>query len=639
MPQLIPSADIPVLAHKLRPLRALQQNVVAKALQAIAGGIKEFVFATAIGGGKTIEAMHMIKWALENGYYVVIFCHGTTDLLNQWIAYLKKNGISSPNLLVTLPHSCRSAIKWTQEPGRPKQGLLIVDEAHEFYLAKGPKLVTKDLDLDPEVKQRKLDTSMVKHFIRETQPSLQILLTGTPSKFIWANKYDNAQRLIIFTPGVAVHYAGLADKEHGPYYSLPFVAMVAAPYMDMVRDAVGFVGTNFAPSAADSQLAVDNLIWAMLDTLEATDGMTNGTQRNTAVRHARNLREAREAMADTSQAVEVFKLTGQLLFVCASKAQAEAAHRGFLTRGVKALLSEMGSDPDSLNIAEFRNNPEIQVLVVVRRGNLGLNKDNLRWVVNATGSSNIDFIHQLLGRVVRPWSGGQKYFFQLTSGHNPKADALLLQAAICLFETEFFQKFDGQNGPAMNVTVHKSWLKPGTPSLTPHRVVGSKHVSPILPYQFVDLGLLAQAAVNGGSSWWDEFATLRLGEAMQIIAGIAPSKPRRTDAEMFLRVQDYYRAVGAEPTASSTDKLVAQMGRWLAKVTRGGATTYLQEVSDWMYQARWDNGFTRFKNFVIINSRLPRLDATDREEWGPARWYWDNQDYPVVIAWIATHLT
>ena len=136
---------------------------------------KPTVLAACPSAGKTLISIAFLEAYLKAnpGHRVLVLTHGTTVLRSQYHGVLKENKpdfsftdvtsgkeikTTDAQVVITLPQTLHRV------RNLPHFDLLVVDEAHQFYFA-----------------------PMVKSIIKRARPLHQLLLTGTPSPFIYRN--------------------------------------------------------------------------------------------------------------------------------------------------------------------------------------------------------------------------------------------------------------------------------------------------------------------------------------------------------------------------------------------------------------------------------------------------------------------
>jgi superfamily II DNA or RNA helicase len=156
-------------------------------------------------GGKTFTAL---QYAKQNKGRTLVLAHGTDILRTQWLDRAKEYGIKATDkinskIVVNLPQSVYRRTDLEQVD------LLIIDEAHEFYFAKGKK-------------KKGTTFGMLQSIIKKVKPKKILFLTGTPSKFI-KNGYETviiAAQSLIEQGFISDVYFGLASKMFVIYFSV-----------------------------------------------------------------------------------------------------------------------------------------------------------------------------------------------------------------------------------------------------------------------------------------------------------------------------------------------------------------------------------------------------------------------------------
>jgi superfamily II DNA or RNA helicase len=436
------------------------------------------VLAICPGGGKTITAT---EYATNSTFKkVLILAHGTNVLKTQWNDELALRGIEYSNdikddvkFVVTIPQALIGIKKL------PKFDLIIVDEAHEFYLA----------------------DNMVADIIKKCKPKTQLLLTGTPSKFIAKG----------FTPiiisGVEVYQAGfLAD---------PYLGCVSSAYsldMDEFDTESGEVKQTVKETPKSVKKSFEQLIHDMLARLSEA-GM---------LKDKPNLSGVSKAVGAKRLANYLFGKLEKTMISARSIEQANLISQILTKLGVNSVISTSEDDTDSDNIRIFKEDSKVKVLIVCRRGILGFNYPELVNVVDFTGSRNIDRIYQLYARSLRQFEGKNKFFFKLCYGVNRDVDAAFLQAALCLNNPDFISKYNGRNLKEMEVLTLKSPVVKTEDSEVSESTGGkakSALVDKDMMMQVLRLGLMSDLTVNNQSDYWAEYKWAKFGAVIEKLTG------------------------------------------------------------------------------------------------------------------------
>lgn len=111
--------------------------------------------------------------------------------------------------------------------------------------------------------------------------------------------------------------------------------------------------------------------------------------------------------------------------------------------GRTAKISTCDTDEGSKLIEEFKNDPWLQILIVVRRGGLGFNYPQLCNVVDFSFSLNPDVVFQFMGRVMRSYKGAEKRFIKVAPQNLRWAHEHVLRFALALGCAEDFFSYTG----------------------------------------------------------------------------------------------------------------------------------------------------------------------------------------------------
>lgn len=385
-------------ARKLQPALPPMRLIQEKALKEIRADLKFknlAVLAICPGGGKTIASLYEVADLIAVGKRVLILAHGTNVLKNQWTEELKRFFIPYGT---SIDSKSQVVVTIPQAivrniPESLNFDLVIVDEAHEFYYA---QTVQKILN--------KLKTG-----------AKQLLLTGTPSVFIKAGITP-----VVISAVEAFDEGLLSDTYFG---------LIKGSYKikDSDYNDEKDVKSTFTESRKDLFSSMEETLGAILKRVSKKD--LNGYQPQLLEKTmlaARNIKQARF--------MEEF----------------------LKEKGIHCILSTSDNDKDSLAITSFKNDPNISVLIVVRRGILGFNMPELINVVDFTASRNINRIYQLYARVLRVHpQGKQKNFFKVCNALNPAIDALYMKAALCLCNADFIRNFNGKNLSGQTIPIPK----------------------------------------------------------------------------------------------------------------------------------------------------------------------------------------
>ena len=396
------------------------------------------LLAVDTGGGKTWMSLMMLDIFYSNpknkGIKTVIFPHGTNVIRDNYYKSLKSYGersfttcvIESENnaeqtleqienavesdcdVIVVLPQTVKNHLAVL---GRIKRCRMIVDEAHEWYLAPA---YTK-----------------IKNALR---PEHILLMTGTPSKF--NNKPD--EFLYYHVSYEMLHKEGQVGNAR--------VEIVSSNY-EVENDDVmqsGNVHPRITNNVSKSVRSLQNVCRQMLKTL---NNPTNN-----------RLKVVNNVLGT------VFNNLEQTIIFCNSQPQAKQFYKA-LNKELpgKVLISISEDGGNSEEFATFEKNPEYKVLLLVRKGRLGFNMPELYNIVDFTLSTNIDVIAQMLGRVLRPGSKNKmKYYFKVSPQNTVWYFEAIMKVVLRNKMQDVFSTYDG-NQNAVKLPKDKK-RKPRKPS-------------------------------------------------------------------------------------------------------------------------------------------------------------------------------
>lgn len=292
----------------------------------------------------------------------------------------------------------------------PKFDLIVVDEAHHFYFAK-----LKHVD------------GQVMKLIKNVKPKHQILLTGTPSKFI-LEKF----KIIPITVNQLLEYNRVSDVT---------VEMASSTYNFTNNDynIDKELKTDVQILKRDTNATLDVLIEQILNRLKSIF-------KNDPIAYSSIKR-----ITGWNGALKNLKKT---MIACKNQAQAQQVYEYLKSRDIDVALSISDVDQDSKKIKRFVEESKCLVLVVVNRGILGFNLPELENVIDMTCSQNPDVIFQLMGRVLRPHpNGDRKLFFKVVPHTMAEWFDHLMTLVLCLTDADYYTKYNGKNFLDMEIPI------------------------------------------------------------------------------------------------------------------------------------------------------------------------------------------
>lgn len=367
------------------------------------------LLAACPGAGKTVMASRVIE-KYRNEYpkaNILILTHGQTILREQWVEKLQRFSPSlgaveidqrclNPEIwkkgekcLVALPQSIK-AIKRVL----PAVDLLVVDEAHHFY-----------------------DATNIQGLLKYLKPKHQLLLTGTPSKYLnkgWAIVGVTIQELL--------KYNVLTD-----------------PHIEIVKSEF-----NIRLSSYDKDLNLRGASGCLTRSKINDPDTIDQTMDEILKKISTRLVAANPNTYDWETALtwpEIINAIGKTMLVCFSQRQATYAYQFLSSRGVKSVVSISANSDGRKELIAFRNDPEIKMFIVVNRGILGFDFSGLMNVIDMSCSLNPDRIFQLMCRVVRrnPEVPKQKkLFIKVAQSTLLKANHFIMNFVVAMSDPRYY---------------------------------------------------------------------------------------------------------------------------------------------------------------------------------------------------------
>ena len=317
------------------------------------------------------------------------------------IAALERNA----QVIVLIPQTINSYYKLL-----PKIYTFILDEAHEWYFAIGRN-----------TNKESLITKILKH----TQPTKQLLLTGTPSKFIAKGDKFNFQ----FVPVMDLYDAGLVSNVK--------MEIVSSTYDFKANDWKGTYGnlkdnkTNSPKQAEDALVAVcKEMIDKLKNPLKEWYNINNVTKNSIG---------------------KLFDYMDKTIIYTHSLNQANKFHKILNSKKEltnKVLVSHSENDPDSIEFNKFKTEDKYKVLIAVDRGRIGFDMPELFNIVDFTLTQNLDLLLQMYGRLLRKsdlQKKKQKIYFKVATKNTADYFVDLMTAMLCLTHMDWYSMYNGKN--------------------------------------------------------------------------------------------------------------------------------------------------------------------------------------------------
>lgn len=439
-------------------LREYQTNPTTSTISKLEAG-KKVILNGCPGSGKTEMGIYIIKWFLDNGKKVLVLAHSTNVLKNNFQDRWNNYYDNHPNLTICIPQSYKKGVIYD---------LVIVDEAHENYLAKVVQDIVKDIPA-------------------------QLLLTGTPSPLILKGGFD-------------IEVIAMEDVPR-EFFSKTGIELLSTCYKWTETDynQSGNLKYNTSITKSDTESSLDAVIVKLIDRL-----------RNKSVSAERFNKPG--ILTRIQKAIFKGSNLGKTMFVCSRKSQADYVNTYLVKKGYNSKVSHSDSDGDSVLFDSFKNG-NFDVLVVVNRGRLGFSDDNLMNIIDMSGTKNPNLIYQMFARCVRGNQSQSKLFMKLAPTGDAMHDltAVATQMALSLMFKDVISVFNGKNMRGMFIPVLKTKSETEKVKVKTEKVKSEKSNRVIFPEYHTDVLVELK---NIRYSLEDELSIYKKGEISEIIKTI-----------------------------------------------------------------------------------------------------------------------
>lgn len=289
------------------------------------------------------------------------------------------------DVLICLPMSLHYQLRKL-----PKFDNFILDEAHQWYFKDTIGLI-----------------------IKKIKPKHQLLLSGTPSKFIQNGDKFNFQ----FVPIMELYDEGIITNAK--------IEIVSANYNVKNSDFISMYG---------------NL---------KNNKNLNNNQSKSALEYLCNLMLTKIKKRPKSK-FDVFNYLPKTIIFCHSIKQSKYFYKilntNLNTKG-RILISNQIDDLGSENFKIFNNDKKKKVMICVNRGRLGFSMNQLFNVVDFTLTKNIDVMLQIFGRLLRlsKHKLEEKTYYKISPHKDVFFYENIMNAMLCLTQYEWYTKFNGLN--------------------------------------------------------------------------------------------------------------------------------------------------------------------------------------------------
>ena len=373
------------------------------------------VLAMCPGGGKTEIAIDVITRYLtfNPNNRVLVLAHSRNEI--------KKNFINRLNELI-LPFTYSEDLNDNSQvhvclPQNQRKiigtyGLLIVDEAHENYLS------SKDREYQ------------IPKIIKYITPEKQLLLTGSPAKFINLNQFKNK-----------IFFMSMNEIPEQYFAKLNIELIAHKAYWKNQRNQDLEIKSTYKYKKEEVKVSIEKIIESLIIRLK-TKVSAEVFNKQTILYTVSKL---------------LFSSLGKTIIYCHSTSHANMVYNILKSKEINCVLSHSRHKEEikeDSNLTDFYNN-KFDVLVVVRRATLGYSDDNLFNIIDMSGTHNINVIYQVMARVVRGTPGMKKFYLKLTTTEPGQMEltTAYVGAALLLTDRKFFTQFSGSNFDAYTLIV------------------------------------------------------------------------------------------------------------------------------------------------------------------------------------------
>jgi superfamily II DNA or RNA helicase len=348
----------------------------------------KLILAMCPSSGKTETIIYYLneQYNLNPNLKVLILPHSTNVLLDNFYQRLELRNVDfsystdindDVNVHIILPQNHNKITG--------HYDLIIIDEAHENYLAK-----------------------TIQGIIKKTQAGKEILLTGTPSKFIGKNDFK-------------IHFVALSN--------------LCELYSPKLR--IDIIESDYDWNGNYNQ----------------TKELKNSykfTKESTEI----SLKKTFDFLLKRNDSNSVEKT----LIVCRNIAQSNYVKNYLTSIGFSSEISNSDNDKDSENVAKFKNNL-IDILIVVNRARLGYDDADLINLIDISGTLNPNIIYQMFARLLRGTQDMKKYYIRLTSKNDDVYNSeIATSVALMLTHTNYIKVFNGKNFNSQDIIVNSEFF-------------------------------------------------------------------------------------------------------------------------------------------------------------------------------------
>ncbi len=347
----------------------------------------KLVLAMCPSSGKTETIIYYLneQYNLNPNLKVLILPHSTNVLLDNFYQRLELRNVDfsystdindDVNVHVILPQNHNKITG--------HYDLIIIDEAHENYLAK-----------------------TIQGIIKKTQAGKEILLTGTPSKFIGKKDYK-------------FFFVALSDIDK---------SLMPKLRVEIVESEYEWNGNycyerELKKSFKFKTKETNNILKKIFDSVLKCDE----------------------------------KSIKKTIIVCRDINHSKLVKSYLDSIGFYSEISNSENDKNSELVSKFKNN-EFNILIVVNRARLGYDDYDLINLIDMSGTLNPNVIYQMMARVLRGTDSHQKKYIRITSKDDDIYNSeIATSVSLMLMHKKYIEKFNGLNFNLNEIIVSNSFL-------------------------------------------------------------------------------------------------------------------------------------------------------------------------------------
>ena len=399
-------------------MRPYQEEIVQDVIDNF-GIDKPYVLGSCPSSGKTEMAIEAMVRLIESGQVnrVLVLAHSTNVLKENFYERLTQYFEEGETIDIMrgqrrYNHDALIQVMIPQNIGKinGQFDLVVTDEAHHNVLA---------------------EDGNYSRIIEMVKPKFQLLLTGTPSKFIRENgRLEEGQEELYYIKTVGMDLIGF-DNFHDVRF-------------DLIKSAYGFTNEDYNHSKNISE----ETKFSFEETERTINNVIIGAVRNIALRNGITLAKNSDFIKEGKELIKQRKF-GKTLIMCRNIEQANQV-KTIISKlfEIKVHVSESKSDTDSVNLTKFKDN-EFDFLCVVNRAREGYDDKKIINLIDITMTHNIDLIYQMFCRVVRKDvdNPNTKLYLKVTSNAEgmPEYTMNIMTASLMLGSTENLSRFNGSN--------------------------------------------------------------------------------------------------------------------------------------------------------------------------------------------------